>query len=60
MEEKRKYNKLDNIEYKDRLIQVRLTSDDYNDVRQLATGTGFNSISAYVRNLIKQEIAKNS
>lgn len=59
MEEKRKYNKLDGIEYKDSLIQVRLTSDDYNTVRKLANETGFNSISAYVRNLIKQEISKS-
>lgn len=58
MEEKRRYNKLDNIEYKDSLIQVRLTSNDYNDVRKLASDTGFSSVSAYVRNLIKQEIEK--
>lgn len=60
MKEKRKYSKLDNIEYKDKLIQVRLTNDDYEDVRELASDTGFNSISAYVRNLLKQEIAKNN
>lgn len=60
MEEKRKYNKLDSIEYKDHLIQVRLTNNDYDGVRQLATATGFNSVSAYLRNLIKQEIAKNN
>lgn len=59
MEEKRRYNKLDNIEYKDSLIQVRLTSNDYNDVRKLASDTGFSSVSAYVRNLIKQEIEKS-
>lgn len=58
MEEKRRYNKLDNIEYKDSLIQVRLTSNDYNGVRKLASDTGFSSVSAYVRNLIKQEIEK--
>lgn len=60
MEEKRKYTKLQNTEYKNKLVQVKLTASDYDSVINHATANGYTSVSAFIRDLIKQEIAKSN
>lgn len=59
METKRKYTQLKSIDHKNKLVQVKLTSKDYDSVVKLATETGHASISSFIRDLIQQEIAKS-